>query len=300
VIRVGLALEGHGLWIPTQTYQDIIEGGVIPRGVKSSTFVVPPQYWDGCPSVTGQISIQAAFVSPEWTWIFVDHNVMITFHVMALRVPCTNSDLQPGSKVSINHSRLNQRIIIFFYKIWPCVWSATHGPSLVVEKALAEEGLDRWRLSRINDEDPTPIFLSVKNNQKVFNGYGAQETCDMLFEACIFPCMPTIAVCQDPGVWHRFKTSVFDYQDIRLGLVNSKPLILPYVSGRRPFRFNRDGHNKFLRHVSTYRRQSVKVDRDTLAKINDLNLLDFNATLQDNGTALPALSMHFLLLSRLY
>lgn len=70
----------------------------MPRGVKSSTFVVPPQYWDGCPSVISQISIQAAFVCPEWTWIFVDHNVMITFHVMALREPCKNGDLRPGSK----------------------------------------------------------------------------------------------------------------------------------------------------------------------------------------------------------
>jgi hypothetical protein len=155
----------------------------------------------------------------------------------------------------------------------------------VVEKALAEEGLDHWCLSRIDDGDQTPIFLSVKNNQKVFNGYGAQETCDMLFQALIYPSMPTFAVCQDPDVWHRFKTAVFDYQEIRLSLVNSKPLILPFVSGRRSFRFNRDGHNKFLRHVSTYRRQFVKVDSDTLAKINEFNLLDFNATLQDNGTA---------------
>jgi hypothetical protein len=156
----------------------------------------------------------------------------------------------------------------------------------VVEKALAEEVLDRWRLSRINEADATPVFLSVKNNQKVFNGYGAQETCDMLFQALISPCMPTFAVCHDPDIWHRFKASVFDYQDIRWSLVNSKPIILPYVSSRRPFHFNRDGHNKFLRHVSTYRRQSVKVDRDTLAKINELNLLDSNATLQDNGRAL--------------
>ena len=114
----------------------------------------------------------------------------------------------------------------------------------------------------------------------------------MLFQALIFPCMPTFAVCQHPDVWQRFKTAVFDYQDIRSGLIHSKPLILPYISGRRPFRFNRDGHNKFLRHVSTYRRQSVKVDRDTLAKINEFNLLDSNATLQDDGTA-PG--MYFLL-----
>jgi hypothetical protein len=79
----------------SQVYQDIIAGGV-----KSSTFVVPTQYWDGCPSVVGQISIQVAFVCPEWTWIFVDHNVMKTFHVMALRQPCTNGELCPGTKVS--------------------------------------------------------------------------------------------------------------------------------------------------------------------------------------------------------
>ena len=38
---MGLALEAHGLWIPTEVYNDIIGGGVIPRGVKSSSFVVP-------------------------------------------------------------------------------------------------------------------------------------------------------------------------------------------------------------------------------------------------------------------
>jgi hypothetical protein len=184
------------------------------------------------------------------------------------------------------YSSFNYSINNMFSQVWPCIWSASHGPSLVAEKALAEEGLERWHLSRIDDEDETPIFLSVKNNQRVFNGYGAQETCDMLFEALIFPAMPTFAVCKDPDVWHRFKTAAFDYQDIHWGLVNSKPIILPYVSGCRPFRFNQDGHNKFLRHVSTYRRQFVKVERDTLAKINEFNLLDFKGTLQDNGTAL--------------
>ena len=101
VIRVGLALEAHGLWVPMQVYKDIIAGGVTWRRVKSSSFVIPAQYWDGCPSIIGQISIQAAFVCLEWTWVFVDHNVMITFHVMALRATCSSEDLRPGSKVNI-------------------------------------------------------------------------------------------------------------------------------------------------------------------------------------------------------
>ena len=46
-----------------------------------------------------QISIQAAFVCPEWTLIFVDHNVMITFHIMALHSSITREDLLPSSKV---------------------------------------------------------------------------------------------------------------------------------------------------------------------------------------------------------
>ena len=48
----------------------------------------------------GLVSIQAAFRCTDWTLIFVDHNVMITFYVMALRTPCTLEDLEPGSTVS--------------------------------------------------------------------------------------------------------------------------------------------------------------------------------------------------------
>ena len=37
--------------------------------------------------------------APEWTLIFVDHNVMITFHIMALHSAITREDLLPSSKV---------------------------------------------------------------------------------------------------------------------------------------------------------------------------------------------------------
>jgi len=41
----------------------------------------------------------SAYVCPEWTWIFVDHNVMFTFHIMALRHVYTKEDLKPDSEV---------------------------------------------------------------------------------------------------------------------------------------------------------------------------------------------------------
>lgn len=146
-------------------------------------------------------------------------------------------------------------------------------------------GLERWRLSRIEDRDNTPIFLAIKNNQRVFNGYGAQETCDMLFEALLSPFMPAFAICEDPQLWNRFETALFDYQETRLDLINSIPSILPFVSGRRPFRFDRNGHNLFLMHVSTYRRQYIKANSDQLAKLNKYNLLNPNAILQNDGRA---------------
>ena len=67
---------------------------------------MPQQYWDGLESVQGLVSIQAAFRCTDWTLLFVDHNVMITFHVMALKKPCMPEDLTPGSTVSDHEFRL--------------------------------------------------------------------------------------------------------------------------------------------------------------------------------------------------
>jgi len=179
------------------------------------------------------------------------------------------------------------------------IWSSSHGPSLVSEWPLAEDGLEAWRLSKTAKYDVKPIFLSVKDDQQVFNGYGTQETCDMLFQALLSPCIPTSAVCEDAQLWIRFKTAVFEYQEIRLALINSTPSILPFVSGRRPFRFNKDGHNRFLTHVSTYRHWYVKVNEDQLKLINEYNLLNPNAIFQNNGKAVGKYALIVLCCVRL-
>lgn len=104
LFRVCYALEGHSFWVPTAQYDTIVLSPPVNRGEKSKTYNIPPNIWGGLPSVQGQISIQAAFRCPDWTLLFVDHNVMITFHVMALRKPCTRQDLMPGSIVSTRYS----------------------------------------------------------------------------------------------------------------------------------------------------------------------------------------------------
>lgn len=81
-------------------YDNLVSCLPVPRGKKSKTYNIPLELWDGLPGVQGQISIQAAFRCADWTLLFVDHNVMITFHLMALQKPCTLQDLKPGTIVS--------------------------------------------------------------------------------------------------------------------------------------------------------------------------------------------------------
>jgi len=58
-----------------------------------------------------------------------------------------------------------------------------------------------------------------------------------------------------------------------------------YVSGSRPFRFNKDAHHRFLAHVMAYKRSHVKVTQDDLTRIQALGLLNSSAIIQNNGCA---------------
>ncbi|KDR73757.1 hypothetical protein GALMADRAFT_212561 [Galerina marginata CBS 339.88] len=265
LIRVCFGVEGHCFWIPTDVYHTMLAEGAVGRGTKSQTFLVPSNCRSGPAGNIQQLSMQAAFVRPDWTLVFVDHNVMITFHIMALKRAILSSDLEPGSS------------------LWPILWSSTHGPVYSLEPMQALDALDRWRLTTIAIESSTGIFLAVKGNQKVFNGYGAQETCDMLCSVLIQPCMPAYFVCVDDALWKRFRQGVIDYQLERLRLLSTKPF--PYVSGSKPFRMNHDAHERFMKHVLCYRKQYVSVDQRILDAMHRRELLNPRAVIQSSGFA---------------
>ena len=158
------------------------------------------------------------------------------------------------------------------------------------------DALNLWQNSSITKLDQT-IFVAVKSTQTVFNGYGAQETCDMLVEALIYPTMPAASVCSDEDLWKRFKDKVISYQKERvsIALATRSSMMLPYVSSERPFQFNIKGHNIFLSHVLAYRRSYVKVNQEELYKMQALGLLNPLAILQDDGHAVGE-SLFFILL----
>ncbi|KAJ7877069.1 hypothetical protein B0H14DRAFT_3130263 [Mycena olivaceomarginata] len=266
VMRVTFGLEGHCFWIPTQMYRWIVSQEPVPRGETSYAYPIKDEDVDG-PATGCKVSIQAAFIRPEYTLIFVDHNSLIQFHVMQMPERFTADDLRPGSE------------------FWPALWSQSHGPVYSQEPEATIQALEDWRTSILNrPKDLSPIAACMRANQMAFNGSGAQETSDQLFLALIHPQMPAYYVCADDTLWDRFLKTVIDYDEDRTNLA-APSARLPAVSGPRPFYMNLDGHTKYLHHVLTYRRFNVFVYQDLLQAAHELGLFLPNAIIQPNGCA---------------
>ncbi|KAF8992974.1 hypothetical protein BDZ89DRAFT_1150802 [Hymenopellis radicata] len=265
LIRICFGLEGHLLWIPTKEFDEMTSVPAVSRGAKSKTFTIPDHLFHGPPGSSGQASIQLFFRRPDWTLIVLDHNVMISFHVMRLHHVCTQDDLQPGSA------------------IWNYIWSKSHGPVWHLEPEAMLCALRAWRETIIENEDMTAVFVAVKGNQAVNNGYGAQETTDMLWMARIHSCMPIYCIATNSELWDHFVHTHREYQLGRLHMLATTQLA--NVSGDGAFRFNEDAHIRFLRTVPIYRRATVRLERDTFLSVVEQNLLNPKATLCDNGTA---------------
>ncbi|KAJ6491240.1 hypothetical protein DFH09DRAFT_1291076 [Mycena vulgaris] len=253
IFRIAFGLEAHCFWLPTRWYTTITSQMPVKRGEKSRAFPIPSEYIldSDAPSKEGHIiSIQAAFIRPKWTLVFVDHNVLITFHLMQASPAFLPSHIEPGSTS----------------KIWSALWSSTHGPVYSQEPDATLRALWDWR-SRISKQSDgqqnfTPIFLSIKGTQS----------------------MPTYYVCREDETWARLERAVIDYDKNRMDLALPSSR-LPSVSGPAPFRMNHDGHAKYLQHISTYRRSRVILPIEDLRRAHELGLFIPNARIQPNGHA---------------
>ncbi|KAJ7716845.1 hypothetical protein B0H16DRAFT_1800606 [Mycena metata] len=266
VFRVSFGLEGHCFWIPTEWYQKIVNTPTVQRGSKSQAYPVPDEYIDG-PANGVVISIQAAFIRPEHTLIFCDHNVMIQFHFMQMPPKFSAQDLDPASS------------------FWPHLWSRNHGPVYSQEPEATLRTLDDWRARILLDRGNLgSIYIIMKTDQSVFNGSGAQEATDQLILALIHPQMPALYVCSHDAVWTRFRQAFIDY-DVRRMSLTLPDAKLPYVSGASPFRMNISGHTKYLHHILGYRRSRVVLSATLLGEAHTLGLFVPNAVIQPDGSA---------------
>ncbi|KAJ7712887.1 hypothetical protein B0H16DRAFT_1479063 [Mycena metata] len=237
IFRIGL--EAHCFWMPTEWYQNIVSYPPVPQGKKSFAFVMPLEYVDRLAHEL-LILIQAAFVRPVWTLVFVDHNV---------------------SESSLIQSHTNEQAV----QIWPHLWSRTYRPIYHLEPQATLNCLEAWHIETIAVSDHTPIFHAIKRTQIALNGCGAQEVMDALTLTFIQVQMLALYVCADPQTWSRLVTTLIKYDADRVDLSTPKHR-LPYVSGPHPLYFNNDGHCKYLNWISTLSTEFAEVPSEIKRK----------------------------------
>ncbi|KAK1221921.1 fatty acid synthase alpha subunit Lsd1 [Marasmius sp. AFHP31] len=282
IIRVHFALQGHCFWIPTAQYEKIVAQPLQIRGTTSHAYPVPTEFLQG-PSSKCLLSIQAAFSRPDWTLIFCDHNVQITFHVMRMARVCTEADLCPNSKV------------------WPYLWSMGHGPIPSLEPAAWEMKIERFRKTNMvkvqgkNDQQvkqegstSKSIYYTMKSRSAYFNGLGAQESCDLLVRNVIHPLTPTAWVCGNDLLWQWLKDGIRSHFNFTHDLVYGAAKF-PHVSSESAFHMNTKEHKWFIGHAVLSCRaiipSEVLIDQNWLDMAHTNNLFDLNATLDSDGSA---------------
>ncbi|KAJ7686309.1 hypothetical protein B0H17DRAFT_1181243 [Mycena rosella] len=131
-IIIAFGLEAHCFWILTQWYSEITSAPTICRGECSHAYALPDRYVQGPENPKQCISIQAAFIRPNWTLIFVDHNIMIQFHLID----------------DITWARFRQAFIDY-------------------DKSRTDLGLPRSRLPHVSG--PSPIRMNTSGHKKVLS-----------------------------------------------------------------------------------------------------------------------------------
>ncbi|KAJ4500573.1 hypothetical protein C8R41DRAFT_810021 [Lentinula lateritia] len=282
LIRISFATEAHCFWILTEKYRTIISCPTVSRGATGKAFPVPDELLVNCPQ-RSQVNpllatIPAAFVRPKWTLLFLDHQCFITFHIMRLQHPCSESDFIPSSP------------------LWHRFWSRNHGPVYSSQPQETENVLEQFRREMSNSHSMSPIWSVMKERQDIFNGFGAQESCDTLFLALIHPLMPAQFVCSSKETWTRFRSTVIEQHMFRIQRILHPDMLgvspLAYLSKESdPFKMNKHAHEAYAATIPCYRKKTVLLSSSQLDLAHKLGLFNKDGVLGEDGIAqVPATS----------
>lgn len=84
-------------------YQEIVASPTYHRNKSGVLAWRIPQHLTTGPQPFILITIQLAFIRPDHTLIFVDHNALLSFHIIRRRQSCLSTDFSSNSQVSISY-----------------------------------------------------------------------------------------------------------------------------------------------------------------------------------------------------
>ncbi|KAG8930845.1 hypothetical protein FRC01_002189 [Tulasnella sp. 417] len=129
-IRVSFATQGHCFWIPNADFEGMVEGGAEPFTSKGKSYPLPIEFQAASKGQVlnekRHVRIAMSVRGPSHTLIFVDHNMLLRFHILKFKTPLKAQDLVPGSEA------------------WPLLWGKNHGPDAVLEREAWLSEYDAW------------------------------------------------------------------------------------------------------------------------------------------------------------
>ncbi|KAE9384531.1 hypothetical protein BT96DRAFT_1007984 [Gymnopus androsaceus JB14] len=174
--------------------------------------------------------------------------------------------------------------------LWLCFWSADHGLVYSTQPELTLQVLASFHseVVRKNIFDNTPVWQVMKEHQDVYNGFGAQEATDVLFDALIHSRMPISLICRNDTMWTRFSTAVAAHQEMQVYRVMDPDHLgakaLPYISNTM-FKMNTSGHQLYCADILCYQKEQVYLCQEKVEMANSMGVFNPAAILDETGVA---------------
>lgn len=155
IIRISFQTEGHCFWMLTTQYKQIVGGETTQRGSKGTAFQVPPELVIGPERNDGKIlkiTIAAAFIRPQWTLVFIDHQCFMTFHILRLCRACTPHDFDVKKSTVCAPHILRANSLTVFYSFGYGFGAKTMGLFIP---------LSQWRMNRLLKNTDVKILIKL-------------------------------------------------------------------------------------------------------------------------------------------
>ncbi|KIO17099.1 hypothetical protein M407DRAFT_229298 [Tulasnella calospora MUT 4182] len=265
-IRVSFATQGHCLWIPNAHFNVIVAQGTRPFGEsgKGQTYSLPPDIQSESPSQhfnkDRHIRIAMSFRGPTHTLVFVDHNMLMRFHITKFTRDLTKTDLTPGSEV------------------WPLLWGKNHGPDVLLEPELWSSAYEDW-LDSIKSSNK-PLLRALLDDKKASNGLGEWQGTDVLARAALHPLWTASLFAACESATNRLKQAIIDMAEsynVKVGMKTADmtfTTVFDFEAKGSPYDFCDWAHQDWLeKAVFVYRKSSARVSEEALQQLRSLNLL---------------------------
>lgn len=172
-----------------------------------------------------------SFRGTTHTLVFVDHNMLMRFHITKFRRQLKKTDLTPESEVSWSKAFIvieSSQSEPLLKQVWPLFWGKNHGPDVTLERDLWLSEYDQW-LGRI-ETSQKPLLRALLDDKKASNGLGEWQGTDVLARAALHPLWTASRFAACEAATHRLKEAIISMDQLYTPKVDMKQKDVPFIS----------------------------------------------------------------------